>query len=103
MIVVAIIAILAAIAIPSYQNYTKRSANNACMLETKTYTHKVLIELNNNSTAPVPAFSACDNTSTDASGMTLTTLGDIIGHPRAPGDKDTTCPAASSSSCTITP
>ncbi len=34
MIVVAIIGILAAIAIPQYQQYTIRGANNACAIET---------------------------------------------------------------------
>ena len=33
MIVVAIIGILAAVALPAYQNYTKRSADSACLAE----------------------------------------------------------------------
>ncbi|KEC82751.1 MULTISPECIES: prepilin-type N-terminal cleavage/methylation domain-containing protein [Acinetobacter] len=37
MIVVAIIGILAAIAIPAYQDYTKKSRDGACMSEVKGY------------------------------------------------------------------
>jgi type IV pilus assembly protein PilA len=104
MIVVAIIGILAAIAIPSYQGYTVRSANRACMIETKAYTHAVLNALNNPPNAvPAPSFGACRNTSTDASGWTLATLANITGIPKAPGDKNTTCDAATSSSCTLAP
>ena len=103
MIVVAIIGILAAIAIPSYQDYTIRSANRACMIETKAYTHSVLAALGNNTPAPAPSFGACDNTSTDGSSWTMATLADVVGHPRAPGNKDTTCDAATSSSCTLAP
>lgn len=37
MIVIAIIGILAAIALPAYQNYTQTSANNACLAEAKSW------------------------------------------------------------------
>ena len=37
MIVVAIIGILAAIALPAYQNYTQNAANNGCLAEAKSY------------------------------------------------------------------
>lgn len=46
MIVVAIIGILAAIAIPAYQNYTKKAATNACLADTKAYTSKYMIWAN---------------------------------------------------------
>jgi type IV pilus assembly protein PilA len=108
MIVVAIIGILAAIAIPSYQNYTIRSANRACMIETKAYTHVVVTSLSDPAApaVPPPNFGACDNTSTNASGWTMATLvasGTITGIPRAPGNRNTTCAAATTSSCTLAP
>lgn len=102
MIVVAIIGILAAIAIPSYQDYTIKAANRACMMETKAYTHNVVGALNNDGPAPAPVLGACD-TLTDASTWTLATITDIVGSPVSPGDKDTTCDAATSSSCTLAP
>jgi type IV pilus assembly protein PilA len=103
MIVVAIIGILAAIAIPSYQSYTIKSANNACLIETKAYTHAVLAALNNSASAPAPSFGSCRNTSTDASTWTMATLNIITGVPKSPGDKNTTCNATTSSSCALDP
>lgn len=103
MIVVAIIGILAAIAIPSYQNYTKKSANNACMIETKSYANAVLNSLNDSQSAPAPSFGACNNTSTDASGWTMATLSIITGVPKSPGDKNTTCDAGNGTPCALDP
>ena len=45
MIVVAIIGILAAIAIPAYQNYTRNASDKACLGETKAYANVVMVEL----------------------------------------------------------
>jgi len=101
MIVVAIIGILASVAIPAYNRYAIQSANNACMLETKAYTHRVLTALNNGDTnIPAPTSGACISI-TDASSLTLVSIGNIVGRPIAPGDQDATCPANTSASCSL--
>ena len=46
MIVVAIIGILAAIAIPAYQNYTKRSSETACLAEVKGIANQQYVLMN---------------------------------------------------------
>lgn len=64
MIVVAIIGILAAIAIPQYANYMKRSSERACLSDVKSYANSVAVEISEASAAaptapPVGATSAC--------------------------------------------
>ena len=57
MIVVAIIGILAAIAIPAYQNYTRNSSDKACLGETKAYANVALAQFldPNETTSTIPA------------------------------------------------
>ena len=69
MIVVAIIGILAAIAIPAYQNYTKKAVDNACLADTKAFTSKYMIYKNdpdNGAETAAPAPPAASSTCTIA-------------------------------------
>lgn len=86
MIVVAIIAILAAIALPAYNNYRIRTAEGACQAEMKSYANFALAILQNDGTpdpAPRSACSAADDAT--AIGVAIT------GTPQLPGTRLTTC------------
>jgi len=60
MIVVAIIAILAAIALPQYRNYTQRSANAACLGEARAYMSTAVADMAEYTAPPVYVPKACD-------------------------------------------
>ncbi|MBD9478601.1 prepilin-type N-terminal cleavage/methylation domain-containing protein [Pseudoxanthomonas sp. PXM02] len=86
MIVVAIIAILAAIALPAYNNYRIRAAEGACQAEMKNYANFALATLNNQDTPGEAPRSAC-RLADDA-----TVIGaDITGTPVDPGLRRTLC------------
>lgn len=71
MIVVAIIGILAAVAIPAYNNYTIKSATRACQAEAKGYMNSFIVAVAENETAPTYTAGACTGAYTDA-GANLT-------------------------------
>ena len=86
MIVVAIIAILAAIALPAYNNYRKNALENSCLSELKAYANESLVRLYNNETPNSAPASACLSADTAAAiGTPLT------GTPRLPGTRTSTC------------
>ena len=86
MIVVAIIAILAAIALPAYNNYRIRSAEGACQAETKAWANSYVAATMSqmmNASIRTPSTGSCNTIS--VSGTTGT------GDPRSPGQRDTRC------------
>lgn len=94
MIVVAIIAILAAIALPAYNNYRIKSAEGACQAEAKAYMNSAVAAAQSDmSIAPSPG-KACTGT------LTLTAA-DVSNNqqqtftPKSPGVKTTLCSSGS--------
>lgn len=83
MIVIAIIGILAAIAIPQYQSYTLRAAERACLSEITGYISEAALEGTdqNDPTISIPTSGFACLTISRAGGVT----GTLIGQPRPPG------------------
>ena len=59
MIVVAIIGILAAVALPAYRDYMQRSANGACLAEAKAYMNAAVADAADGRDPTAPANVAC--------------------------------------------
>lgn len=101
MIVVAIIGILTAIALPAYQNYIIKSANKACESEAKIYFSTVIADLYDSNTPTAPRIGACSAIDSGVA-MTLETLANASATAKAPGDATVTCALAAGQSCTYT-
>lgn len=104
MIVVAIIAILAAIALPAYNNYRVRAAENACLAEMKNYASISLATLHSDGTPEPAAASACANAD-DAPG-TLDDIDDtttLAATPRNPGVRRVECSMTTGNCALVTP
>lgn len=92
MIVVAIIGILAAIAIPAYQGYTIKSANSACLDEASNYIRTVVTDASLSTDPKVYTPSACTTTATFTTYKTPQSLsGTTTFTPKAPGEGSVIC------------
>jgi len=95
MIVVAIIGILAAIALPAFQNYRIRSADSACLSEAKAYANVSLANLHSETAPGEPVKQACDSIETATAFDTP-----IAATPKSPGTGSISCDMTSGS-CTL--
>ena len=103
MIVVAIIGILAAVALPQYQNYVKKSADNACLAEGAAHMKALAASLTADMTAPVWVGKACDG----AAPTWPTTVAQLqaagtVSLASTKGDKGVTCDIPTAS-CKVNP
>jgi type IV pilus assembly protein PilA len=98
MITVAIIGIMAAIAIPAYQNYTINSAAKSCMMETKAYVNNALVEFSQGASSVSPAQKgACFSIDTPADANAQVTA-----TPKTPADgKSVTCELSQGVTCSV--
>ena len=95
MIVVAIIAILAAIALPAYNQYRIRSSETACLAEAKNYASFSLVAIYNNSVPLAASVRACASIDTATNIST-----NINATPKAPYNRTVTC-IMSTASCSL--
>ena len=95
MIVVAIIGILAAVALPQYKSYTIRSANRACMAEAAGNIRFVSTAVSSGDSSLLPlayTASACQSASTTlTSWASVTGTSSITFYKKSPGNADVTC------------
>ncbi|QSG84296.1 type IV pilin protein [Acinetobacter indicus] len=106
MIVVAVIGLLAAAALPIYQGFILQASEKACLQETKSYANHVFTALNdqhNFTNLQSPNISACEDITDASVWTTATTNRIIIGTPKNSDAKNSKCDLSISPSCTLVP
>ncbi len=100
MIVVAIIGILAAIALPQYRNYTIRSAENACLGEAAAYTKYATAGLNQipPDAIDAPVANAC--TAINGGAAPANNNAAFTATPKLPGVRTVNC-STGTGSCSL--
>ncbi len=95
MIVVAIIGILAAVALPAYNDYTRTSADNACAAEATAHIRAGIVHVSTTgSTYAAKAGVRCNG---NLPAITVGASGNSTIVSKAPGTKSHTCDLASGS------
>lgn len=105
MIVVAIISVLAAIAIPAYRFYVADAQSSACMSEVKRYSIQVYLAINDPNVGGLPTapvISACESI-TDATGWTVATQQKIQAVAKAPSSARIECDIPNGNPCKLLP
>ena len=106
MIVVAIIGILAAVALPQYRDYTQRSANGACLAEAKSYMGTAVADMADNRVPGAFSGNQCTSitptlaTANYAAGTSVNFVAAVRGNSVI--KRDTRCDAGKGS-CRIVP
>jgi type IV pilus assembly protein PilA len=96
MIVVAIIALLAAIALPAYRSYAIRSADSACLGEASAYATGVVSAIAGDYSIPHHRAGRCQAIATPAASATTFTA-----VPLSPGTATVTCSLEAGGSCSL--
>ena len=92
MIVVAIIGILAAVALPQYQNYITKSANSACLGEAVGFAKAMAAANANSDSNLIPTMPASTSNACGVGYATSLSSGSAVSIGTAPkGDKAVTC------------
>ena len=105
MIVVTIIGILSAIAIPAYRSYIAEAQTSACLSEVKRYSIQVYLAINDPEARVLPiapVVGACQSI-TDAAGWTAVTQQKIEAVAKAPSNARIECDIPNGSPCKVLP
>jgi type IV pilus assembly protein PilA len=100
MIVVAIIGILAAVALPQYKAYTKKSAEAACLAEATGFARGIVAAIANQDVNLLPTGTPTACTMTLPAAVPADT-GSLTATSKTPGTKGVSCPY-STGACVLT-